>query len=220
MVTIARTVEKIIERKPFLQEALVRGIVNVAALADEIIPEVEKEMGQKVKFSAVMMAIRRLGEKLEKTVINRVKFDKNSDINIRSDLYEITLKKIPGVQTKISKLYELINAQDNDILTVTQGFNEITLITNKRNKPKLKKVFKSIEIKSEIEDIASITINIPPEAIESVGLFYIATKALTWENINAIEVVSTFTELTFIIKEDDAAKAFDTLKRLIKEQSD
>lgn len=220
MVTIARTVEKIIQGKPFLQEALIRGIVNVAALAEEITSEVEQEMGQKVKFSAVMMAIRRLGEKLEKTVINRARFDKNSDINVRSDLYEITVKKVPGIQTKISKLYELINTIETDILTVTQGFNEITLITNKRNKPKLRKVFKSIEIKSEIDDIASITINIPVEAIESVGLFYIATKALTWENINAIEVVSTFTELTFIIKEKDAAKAFDTLKRLIKEQSE
>ncbi|MBT4823930.1 hypothetical protein HN695_01015 [Candidatus Woesearchaeota archaeon] len=219
MVTIARTVEKIIERKPFLQEALIRGIVNVAALAEEITSEVEQEMGQKVKFSAVMMAIRRLGEKLEKTVINRVKFDKSTDVSLRSDLYEITLKKIPGVQTKISKLYELINSKENDILTVTQGFHEITLITNKRNKEKIKKIFKKEEIKSEIEDLASVTINIPPEAIESVGLFYIATKALTWENINAIEVVSTFTELTFIIKENSAAKAFDVLKRLIREQS-
>ena len=219
MVTIARTVEKVIERKPFLQEALIRGIVNVAALAEEITSEVEQEMGQKVKFSAVMMAIRRLGEKLEKTVINRVKFDKSTDVSLRSDLYEITLKKIPGVQTKISKLYELINSKENDILTVTQGFHEITLITNKRNKEKIKKIFKKEEIKSEIEDLASVTINIPPEAIESVGLFYIATKALTWENINAIEVVSTFTELTFIIKENSAAKAFDVLKRLIREQS-
>ncbi|MBT4540555.1 hypothetical protein HOC35_03505 [Candidatus Woesearchaeota archaeon] len=219
MVTIARTVEKVIERKPFLQEALVRGIVNVAALAEEITSEVEQEMGQKVKFSAVMMAIRRLGEKLEKTVINRAKFDKNSDVSLRSDLYEITVKKMPGIQAKISKLYELFNTKENDILTVTQGFHEITLITNKRNKEKIKKVFKSAEIKSEIEDLASVTINIPPEAVESVGLFYIATKALTWENINAIEVVSTFTELTFIIKENSAAKAFEALKRLIKEQS-
>ena len=219
MVTIARTVEKIIERKPFLQEALVRGIVNVAALADEITPEVEKEMGNKVKFSAVMMAIRRLGEKLEKTVIKRAKFDKNTDISVRSDLYEITVRKSQGVQTKISKLYEIINTKETDILTVTQGFHEITLITNQRNKQKLKKLFKPSEVKSEINNISSITINIPFEALGQVGLFYISTKALTWESISIIEIVSTLTELTFIIKDDDTPKAFETLKRLIKEQS-
>jgi aspartokinase len=218
MVTIARTVEKVIESKPFLQEALIRGIVNVAALAEEITPEVEKEMGEKVKFSAVMMAIRRLGEKLEGTVIKKAKFDEDSDINVRSDLYEINLRKLPGVQNKISKLYELFNTHENDMLTVTQGFNEITLITNRRNKDKVKKFFSAKDVKSEIGDIASVTIHIMPEATEQLGLFYIATKALTWENINIIEIVSTFTEMTFIIEEDDAPRAYATLKKLIKEK--
>src|SRR3989338_301442 len=218
MVTIARTVEKIVERKPFLQEALVRGVINVAALAEEILPEVETEMKEKVKFGAVMMAIRRLGEKLNKSFIKTAKFDLSSDISVKSDLYEITLRKLPSIQAKISKLYDKINSE-NDFLTVTQGINEITLITNRRNKPKIRSLFDSKEIKSEVEDIASVTINIPVEAIQTIGLFYIATRALNWENINIIEIVSTFTELTFIIKEEDAPIAFATLKQLIREQS-
>ncbi|MBS3121696.1 hypothetical protein J4434_02320 [Candidatus Woesearchaeota archaeon] len=218
MVTIARTVEKIVERKPFLQEALVRGVINVAALAEEILPEVETEMKEKVKFGAVMMAIRRLGEKLNKSFIKTAKFDLSSDISVKSDLYEITLRKLPSIQAKISKLYDKINSE-NDFLTVTQGINEITLITNRRNKPKIRSLFDSKEIKSEVEDIASVTINIPVEAIQTIGLFYIATRALNWENINIIEIVSTFTELTFIIKEEDAPRAFATLKQLIREQS-
>lgn len=218
MVTIARTVEKIVERKPFLQEALVRGVINVAALAEEILPEVEAEMKEKVKFGAVMMAIRRLSEKLNQSFIKTAKFDICSDISVKSDLYEITLRKLPSIQAKISKLYEKINSE-NDFLTVTQGINEITLITNRRNKPKIRSLFESKEIKSEVEDIASVTINIPVEAIQTIGLFYIATRALNWENINIIEIVSTFTELTFIIKEDDAPRAFATLKQLIREQS-
>ena len=137
MVTIARTVEKIVERKPFLQEALVRGVINVAALAEEILPEVETEMKEKVKFGAVMMAIRRLGEKLNKSFIKTAKFDLSSDISVKSDLYEITLRKLPSIQAKISKLYDKINSE-NDFLTVTQGINEITLITNRRNKPKIR----------------------------------------------------------------------------------
>ncbi|MBI4453356.1 hypothetical protein HY636_01815 [Candidatus Woesearchaeota archaeon] len=218
MVTIARTVEKIVERKPFLQEALVRGVINVAALAEEILPEVETEMKEKVKFGAVMMAIRRLSEKLNKSFIKTAKFDISSDISVKSDLYEITLRKLPSIQAKISKLYDKINSE-NDFLTVTQGINEITLITNRRNKTKIRLLFDSKEIKSEVEDIASVTINIPVEAIQTIGLFYIATRALNWENINIIEIVSTFTELTFIIKEEDAPRAFATLKQLIREQS-
>ena len=43
MVTIAKIVEKQIEEKPFLQEALSRGIINNAALAEQLIPIVEKK---------------------------------------------------------------------------------------------------------------------------------------------------------------------------------
>ena len=44
MVTVAHLVEKIIAQKPFLQEALSKGIVNNAALAEELLPEIEKEL--------------------------------------------------------------------------------------------------------------------------------------------------------------------------------
>ncbi len=50
MVTIARIVEKHIEERPFVQEALSRGIINNAALAEELIPIVEKELKKKMKI--------------------------------------------------------------------------------------------------------------------------------------------------------------------------
>ena len=61
--------------------------------------------------------------------------------------------------------------------------------------------------------------NIPIEAIETVGLFYIVTRALNWENINIVDIVSTLTEMTFIINESDTPKAFNALKRLIEQNS-
>ena len=40
------------------------------------------------------------------------------------------------------------------------------------------------------------------------------TRAFNWENINIVDIVSTFTGMTFIVKEDDTAKAFNILKKL------
>ena len=114
MVTIAHLVEKIIEQKPFLQEALSRGIVNNAALAEELKPQIEKELKKEVKFSAVNMAIRRLSEKLERTFIKKAKFEKDSDITIKSDLIEITIYKTEDAQTNIKKLYDLIDFKRGD----------------------------------------------------------------------------------------------------------
>ena len=88
MVNMSFLVEKIIEQKPFLQEALSKGIVNNAALAEQLMPELEQQLKNKVKFSAVNMAIRRLSEKLE-----------NDDVHVlsvtvaESDRYRVTYKK-------------------------------------------------------------------------------------------------------------------------------
>ena len=39
-----------LEDKPFIQEALARGIVNHAALAESLIPGIERELKKEVKF--------------------------------------------------------------------------------------------------------------------------------------------------------------------------
>ncbi len=219
MSTIARVVEKIIEEKPFLQEALSRGIVNHAALAEEIIPEIEKELKKKIKFSAVNMAIRRLSEKLNKTFIARTKFDKYSDITIKSDLVSVTLYKIEDIESKIKKFYDNVDFRNGGFVTITQGINEVMIITNIKYKKDLEKIFQEKNIKKIINGLSSITIKVPLSSIDTIGLFYTITRSLNWDNINIIDIVSTLTEMTFIIKEQDTAKAFNCLKKLIKEQS-
>lgn len=215
MVNISHIVEKIVSEKPFLQEALARGIVNNSALAEELIPEIEKELKKKVKFSAVNMAIRRLSEKLDKSFIVNVRFDQDTDISTRSDLVEIPVFKSEEVQEHIKGLYDIVNFKKGDFLTVTQGLHEVMIITNKRYEKKVLELFSKKSIKQVITDVSSITINIPDESLETVGLFYLVTRALTWENINIIDIVSTLNEMTFIIREEDTAKAYECLKNLI-----
>jgi len=98
MVTIAHIVKKIILEKPFLHEALRRGIINHAALSEDLMPSIQKELGMKIKFSAVNMAIRRLSENLNQLPGETNPFDKSSHIVIRSDLISITLYKISPFQ--------------------------------------------------------------------------------------------------------------------------
>ena len=217
MVTVSHLVEKIIEQKPFIQEALSNGIINNAALADQMLPEIEKELKKKVKFSAVNMAIRRLSEKLEQSFISKAKFDKNSDITLKSNLIEITVYKMEDSQEYIKELYSLVDIKGGDFLTITQGLHELMIITNEKYEKKILEMFPNKLIKKSIKNLSSITINIPEESIETIGLFYIVTRALNWENIPIVDIVSTFTEMTFIIKEEDTARSFNVLKELIKE---
>ncbi len=216
MVTIARTVEKLLEQRPFIQESLSRGIINNSALAEELIPLIEKEMNQKVKFSAVNLAIRRLSEKLSKNVVTQARFDKEtSDINIRSDLAEVTIYISPSLKNIIQKIYEIDDLREGDLLTITKGLHEVMIITSKKKLPRILKIIPPDLIKKTLTDLSSLTINLAPESLETMGLFYLATRTLSWDNVNIIDVVSTLTEMTFIVREKDTTRAYEALKRLI-----
>ena len=219
MVTVSHLAEKIVERKPFLEEALAKGIINYVALAEILRPEIEKELKKEVKTSAIMMSLRRLSEKLEKNFIKqaRIRF-KETDITIKSNLFEITVLKSSVIISNIKRLYDLIDFSRGDFLTITHGIYEITIISNKKHKNKIERILEEEKIVKIIDNLSSLTIKIPIEAVEQIGLFYIVTKALNWENINIIEIVSTLTEMTFILKEDDISQAFNILKKLIEEQ--
>ncbi|PIZ51761.1 hypothetical protein COY27_02460 [Candidatus Woesearchaeota archaeon CG_4_10_14_0_2_um_filter_33_13] len=217
MANVTDVVEKILSGKPFIQEGLSRGIINHAALAEELIPQIEKELRQKVKFSAVNMAIRRLSEKMEKSMMAEITFDEFADISLRTDLAEITIFHHIDSNKIIQQMYGLVDLKRGDFLSITQGMYELMIITNDRYFEKIKAILPKGIVKHSAKNLSSITINIPTQTTNTFGLFYISTRALNWENVNIIDIISTHTEMTFIVREEDAAKALEALKKLIKE---
>ena len=74
MLTIPNAVEEVIKKKPFLEGALVEGLINLSALARQLKPEIEKQVGKSVNDSAVIMALNRLVPRLE--LMSTMKFKK------------------------------------------------------------------------------------------------------------------------------------------------
>ena len=70
------------------------------------------------------MALRRLSEKLETSFISNPKFDKDSDITIRSNLIEINICKTENTQEQIKKIYEVTNGDLRKMITQLQ-YNSI-----------------------------------------------------------------------------------------------
>ena len=216
MVTVAHIVEKILEKQYFLQEALKKGIINVASLAEEIQEEIEKELNKKVKFSAINMAIRRYSEKLQNHPLHKIKFDETTYITVQSNIIEITLHRNNYTQSYVKQIYELANLETGDFLTITQGIHEIMICANQKFEKDILKIVNENDVKIVIKNLNSLIINLPIESINTIGLFYVSTRALNWKNINIIDIVSTTTEIIFIIEEQHASLGFELLKKLIK----
>ncbi|HLC46507.1 MAG TPA: hypothetical protein VJI75_02075 [Candidatus Nanoarchaeia archaeon] len=217
MVTISNLVHRYIMDRPFFQEALSKGILNNAALAEELMPALEKELGKKVKFSAVNMAIRRLGEQLSQSAHMELgRFDNRSDLSVKTNLFEVTFIKTQKSREIIKRVYAFIDMADNSFFTITHGMSEITLIASVHNQKEILALIPQVERKAVIAGLNSITVSIPLKSTEHVGLFYVMCRALAWENVPIVEFVSTLTESTFVIKEKDTMRAFEALKNLIE----
>jgi hypothetical protein len=215
--TIAQAVSDIIKHRPFIEEGLVKGIINYAYLADMLKPDVEAIVGKETNRYAIVMAIRRLSDVLAKSFIGKPnEMFKHADINMTSGIFEMTVRKDARALKNVAKLYELVDFSKGDFLTITHGLYEMTIISNAKYKKEIAAMFSKHEIISIVGGLSSLIVRIQPDAADKVGVLYVLTKALSWENINIVEVVSTLTEEIFIIREADAAQGFAALNAAIK----
>ncbi len=216
MSSIARICEQLLERKPFLQEALSRGLLNYGALAEELLPEIEQAYGKKVKFPAIVMALRRLREKIETMPVSRVVFDTNCNLRVTSDLFELSFVRHPDSFKLANKFYNIVDPRVGDFFTVTTGSYEVTLISNKRYKKKFLALLNKKDILSINDNLAALSLKLPLDARNTPGIFYLVSRALVWEGISIVEVVSTYTEDTLILRDKDVSRSYDLLNRMLK----
>ncbi len=215
MITVSEVVESIVRRTPFLEEALSRGILNLSSLAREIKPEIEKELMKKVKEGAIVMGLKRLSSKISKIHKKQRNFFQNPpDLMVRSNLVEITILNSETLLNKQKRLLEQVKSSQNYFLTFTQGIYETTIIVSKNLEGKLLKIFEDEKIISKFENLSSITIQLPEGSALIPGIYSFILKALAWEGINLIEVVSTFNEFTIILESKNTDRAFSILKRI------
>lgn len=213
MVTIPNAVEEAIKMKPFLEGALVEGLVNLSALARQLKPQIEKKVGKPVNHSAVIMALNRLVPHLE--LMSQMKFKKViqniGDIIVRSNLADYVFINSPTLYDRQAELLAGIREMKDVFCTFSQGIYETTIVVSNAIVPLMEKIFAeemSIEKKC---DLSSITVKLPEDNSLCPGVYYYIFKELAWDNINIVEVISTTNEFTVIVSDEDIHRAFSIL---------
>jgi len=160
------------------------------------------------------MAIRRYIENSRKE-FRRIDLTKGSEILIKSNLFEVSLQKDQSIFKKLMKLYEVVDFTIGDTLNIIHGNYEILIVSNSKYKKKILDILKDEKIKSIQDNIASLSLKIPKECIDTPGFYYSITKIFAFENISIKDIVNTETEATFILDDKVVSKAYDVLKREI-----
>ena len=216
MNSIGKVTEDLINRSPFLREAMTDDLINISALARKLKPEIEDIIGKEVKEGAIVMAIKRMTPGLYHRLnvkITNVMGDLG-DFLVRSNLTDFTFENSESLKSKQTELVQEINKENDSFFTLCKGVTETTFIVSSAKTELIERLFKTESLKSHTKDLASVTVKLPSVNTEIYGIYYYILKHLAWEGINIVEIVSTSNEFTVVVKQDDVDKAFKILMQL------
>ena len=215
MPTISHIVQKIVSERPVLQQALSMNIINFANLADYYKKDIEKEIGKKIENSAIVMAFRRYASKIQEKESKVPEFDYTSEITMKTNLVDMGVVKSTTFFSKLKNIYKIINYEKGDILNIIHGYNEAVIITNDRHKDKILDILKDEKVFNIEKNLVSLSLRFNPEFLHTPGVISNVVRKFAWENINILELVTTSTEMTFIIHKKDVMRAYNLLQDLI-----
>lgn len=214
MISVALAVKEIIEKSPFLKEALTLGILNHSALARLLKGKVEKILLKEVSLGSLIVAISRAEKKLrkEREVFEeklRKIFGNKIDLVLRTDLVEYSF---PNSQTLIKKLFQFFEAENFFVLS--KGTLETTIVFHSKSENLCKKLIEKEKPLKIIKNLAAISIRLPEDVLKTPGVYHFFLSALAFEGINVVETFSTFRELTLLLEGEKITQAFEILKDL------
>lgn len=216
MKNISNSISEIIASQPYLEEALAQKIINYAALASHLNPQVEKLLKKPVKDGAILMALRRYSPPTDTQKSLRLKevLSMLGDITVRSKLIVFTFKNSATLIQNHSLILSSITAQAQVFYTFTRGIHESTLISSSSQEHEIREHFKNEIILSFQGNLSAISIGLPTGNTAVAGLYYQIFKRLAWEGISLQEVISTTNEFIILIQDNMVDRAFSIIKKL------
>lgn len=216
MVTVSHLVRKIVSENPFLAEAVSKELISHGNFAEQIKTEIEKELGKKVKESAIVMALRRYAEDLHSFDKKIKRFSFKGEIIMRTSIIDFNVVKSNILLNKIKNIYNLVDFDKGDTLNIILGSNEVSIVTNEKYREKLTNFLKGEKILSKEFNLVALTIIFDTkDFFDTPGVIFSAIRKLAWEQINLFEIISTMTELTFILNKKDSMKAYNALQEMV-----
>jgi hypothetical protein len=210
---ISDQVEEIIRATPFLEAALDEGIINHAALARRLKRRIEAALLRRVSEPAVMMALRRLGPRLgRRTIRPPAARAPVVELTVRSGLIEFTFHRSATLRTQQRRLLTRLERFPEAFVTYTQGVTQAMLIVGASFERLVDEVFAGEHRVGVVRNLSAVVIRLARTVVKTPGAYYQILKELAWRNVNVIDVVSTYTELTILIEDHQVAAAFAALR--------
>ena len=169
-------------------------------------------MRKPVKVGSIIMALRRYAPK--RTKINMNSLRELGDIIVRSGITEYTFLNSKTIIANKSRLLDAVKDQTGVYLNYSSNYQESNILVSSSLTNLVEDYFKN-EVRVTIkEDLSSITIALPKNSSQSVGLYFYIFKLLAYEGIPVFEMISTSNYFALFLEREYVNKAFLLLNEI------
>jgi ACT domain len=190
--TTAQDVRNYLRNKPYLLEALEKGIVNLSELSRQIQEELKTK-----NTTATKAALRRFAEELARHKQKRE--EKVLQILKRSGFAVYDRKAVIITAKEIANQ----NGMKVDLP------DKFVYLLDRADLPE------RVNTLIKHDNCTMIVINSPEELEATVGVVAFLTTLLAEANVNIVEFVSCWTETIIVVEKKDSLKAYEALTNLV-----
>lgn len=213
MIKVSDAVLNQIRQDPAAHEAMKRGILNFSAYANSIQEKIEQATHKAVQVNTIIVALSRMAKFADSIKPLHVEVTVDS-LNISSPLRDISFEKTIELQENVAEFVSGLEP-DSKFIAVTSGITEITVICSEELADRLLAQTQHPP-KASISNLAAITVSFSDKYIPIPNTVYSLLTPLAVNSVNIIEIVSTYTEITFVIYQEELDIAVSALKPLMR----
>ena len=212
MIKIQPIVENIVLQDLEASIALVEGYMNMSSYAHKIRPQVETLTKKKVTITSLVVSLSRIRYTLkkQKPLIQDIAI---KNITTKLPLSEVVYENTRKVVEDFESLHKDIVVLREDFFTVTMGTSEVDIICSSNLEEKILRHFK-VKPKIVNHNLAAIGVSFDPKVFSVPNTFFSLLAVTARARINIEELVSTPTELIFIITEKDFGQTVSLFSEL------
>ena len=196
--------------------ALTNGYMNMSSYAHRIRPLVEARTKKQVTITSLVVSLSRLRKEFqkEKPLVQEVAI---KNITTKLPLSEMVYENNNKFIEKFESLHKKINLAREDFFIATMGTHEVNIIASSNLENKILEHLKTEKPKFLNHNFASVGISLSPKNFNMPNTFFSLLAVLAKARINIEELVSTSTELIFVVAEKDFSKTVSLFSKLPRE---
>jgi hypothetical protein len=217
MLSIATKVEQIIAESAFLTEGMALGLINLSELARQLRPQLESDLWKPVGQAAVVMALRRLADRLPQQGMSQpiLLAPRMGELTTRADLTISTYRLSDSSNECQRQLLALAEPHPGGFVTVTRGVHEVLVVCSRPLTHLVEQAFATERLLARVENLTALTLRLNPETRKTPGIYHAVLKKLAWDKISVVNMMCTFSELTILLEHSQTGAAFSVLSHIV-----